>query len=313
MNQAFTCKIDEGANLQRIDNFLFKKLKNVPKSRIYSMIRKGEVRINSRRINSTYKLQLGDMVRIPPVWSENLTSKGSPSYESIHLLKNNILYENDKIFIINKPSGIASHGGSGISFGVIEILRAAYPKLKELELVHRLDRDTSGCMIIAKKRSALRVLHELIRNNQIRKRYLVLVRGKWDGGKRLVEVPLNKNILSGGERIVKVCANGKDSKTLFIPKKIFANASLLEVEIYTGRMHQIRVASAHIGFPVAGDEKYGDKNFNQDMKELGLKRLFLHAWQVGFCLADNAPIKISCDLDEKLNSVLEKLGNNILS
>jgi 23S rRNA pseudouridine955/2504/2580 synthase len=269
---------------QRIDNFLFNQLKNIPKSRIYKMLRHGEVRINKHRVKPLYKLQPSDIIRIPPYWAdpEEDHAKPKPAYNLTNLLLNNIIFENERIIVLNKPINIASHGGSGINFGVIETLRAARPDLKNLQLVHRLDRDTSGCIILAKKRSALRELHELIRNGKIYKKYILLVRGKWKDGKRIVSESLLKNHLSSGERIVVVNKTGKEAITIFRPIKIDNDISLIEAELKTGRTHQIRVHAAHIGYPIVGDDKYGDKEFNRKMKLLGLKRLFLHAQEISF-------------------------------
>ena len=209
--------IDADAAGQRIDNFLFNKLKDVPKSRIYRMLRSGEVRVNKGRVGPSYKLQPNDLIRVPPFWSKVSEEKSKPGSNLINLLLDSIIFEDDKILVVNKPTGIASHGGSGINFGVIEILRAARPDIRDLELVHRLDRDTSGCIILAKKRSALRQLHELIRSGGIFKKYLLLVRGQWEweNRERIVDAPLLKNQLSSGERIVTVTQAGKASVTIF--------------------------------------------------------------------------------------------------
>jgi len=299
--------IDEDSAGQRIDNFLFNKLKNIPKSRIYRMLRHGEVRVNKGRIGPSYKIQLNDFIRVPPFWSEAEATRGKPGSNLIKLLLDSVIFEDDKILVINKPSGIASHGGSGINFGVIEILRAARPDLKDLELVHRLDRDTSGCIILAKKRSALRQLHALIRSGEIFKKYILLVRGQWKNGERIVDAPLLKNQLSSGERIVTVKQAGKESVTIFRPIKVGAEKSLLEAELKTGRTHQIRVHAAHIGYPIAGDEKYGDKAFNNEMKKLGLKRLFLHAKEMRFVWADGAKVNLVATLDPELNKIIQRM------
>ncbi len=299
--------IDEDSAGQRIDNFLFNKLKNIPKSRIYRMLRHGEVRVNKGRIGPSYKLQSNDSIRVPPFWSEAETPRGKPGSNLVKLLLDSIVFEDDKILVINKPTGIASHGGSGINFGVIEILRAARPDLKDLELVHRLDRDTSGCIVLAKKRSALRRLHELIRGGEIFKKYILLVRGQWKNGERIVDAPLLKNQLSSGERIVTVKQEGKESVTIFRPIKVSTDMSLLEAELKTGRTHQIRVHAAHIGYPIAGDEKYGDKAFNNEMKKLGLKRLFLHAKEIRFVWADGTKVNLVANLDLQLSEIIQRL------
>jgi len=299
--------IDDDFAGQRLDNFLFNKLKNVPKTRIYKMLRKGEVRVNKKRIPPNYRLQANDQIRIPPHWYTSKVLSNAPSKSSITSLETRILYEDDGMIVLNKPAKMAVHGGSGINFGVIETMRSARPEQKTLELVHRLDRDTSGCLLLAKKRSRLRILHELMRAGKINKRYLVLVKGKWVGGKKNVALSLIKNQLSSGERMVKVNNEGKEALTSFIPRKIYQDASLLEATIHTGRTHQIRVHAAAIGFPVAGDEKYGDKTFNQLLKQYGLHRLFLHAESLSFMLPDGKKIAITAKLDDELEQVLQKL------
>ncbi len=285
---------------QRIDNFLLKELKGVPKSHIYRILRTGQVRINKRRVKPDYRLQIGDQIRIPPLrMAEKLSKK--PKAELIELLCNRIVYEDENLLIINKPAGIASHGGSGINFGVIEVLRAIYPKL---ELVHRLDRETSGCMILAKKRSILKELHELLRENKIKKTYLALVRGRWKNGKCIVEAPLLKNQLKSGERIVRVSEKGKSAKTEFRLKRNFSNAALIEAILHTGRTHQIRVHAAYINHPIAGDDKYGDKEFNKILRKKGIKRLCLHAYALKFNLpSTKKTINIKVDLDEELSTI----------
>lgn len=290
---------------QRIDNFLLSKLKNIPKSRIYKMLRSGEVRVNKKRCKPDYKIQPNDQIRLPPLWQE-LQPKLTPSKTSMDFLNKRILYEDNKIIVLSKPSGMASHGGSGISFGVIETLRSSRPN-ETLELVHRLDRGTSGCLIIAKKHTALRQLHTQIRDGKITKKYLLLVRGKWKNGTQTVNLPLLKNELKGGERIVKVSVEGKISKTKFTPQKIFADTTLLEAELFSGKTHQIRVHAAHLGYPIAGDDKYGDYDFNKKMKQKGLKRLFLHASEVKFKLGIGDTIHIKAPMDDELAVVLEKL------
>ncbi len=289
---------------QRVDNFLFKHLKGVPKSHIYRIIRTGQVRVNKKRIKPDYRLQTNDQIRIPPLRlaSKTLTH---PKPELVKLLQSRIIYEDNNLLIINKPAGIAAHGGTGINFGVIEILREIYPRL---ELAHRLDRETSGCIILAKKRSTLKELHTLLRNNQIIKTYLALLRGSWKGSKRIVEIPLLKNILKSGERMVCVSSKGRAAVTEFRPKQKFSDTALMEIILHTGRTHQIRVHAAYIGHPVAGDEKYGDKGFNKIMRHKGLKRLFLHAYEIKFCLPSySKTINIKAELDEDLLRFLNAL------
>lgn len=300
--------VDENSFDRRIDNFLFNKIKNVPKSRIYRMLRKGDVRVNKKRVSPSYKLQLGDLIKIPPFWSEEPQGvKKTPQNNLIKLLLSRIIFEDDRILVVNKPHGIASHGGSGINFGVIEILRFARPDLKKLELVHRLDRDTSGCVVLAKKNSSLRELHQLIREGKVFKKYILLVRGQWKNGERIVNAPLLKNQLHSGERLVKIDQRGKESITIFRPIKISEKMSLLEAELRTGRTHQIRVHITSIGYPIAGDEKYGDKKFNTEIKSIGLKRSFLHAMEVRFVWLDGTKVNLVANLDQELEQVLKKL------
>jgi 23S rRNA pseudouridine955/2504/2580 synthase len=307
INKANHLTVDEDSAGQRIDNFLFNKLKNIPKSRVYRMLRQGDVRVNKKRISASYKTQPNDLIRIPPFWSENQPIKNKPADSLIKLLLDAIIFEDNKILVINKPSGIAAHGGSGINFGVIETLREARPDIKNLELVHRLDRDTSGCIILAKKKSALRELHKLIRDGEVLKKYILMVRGQWKNGERIVDVPLLKNQLSSGERIVTVTQEGKESVTIFRPIKVSAQMSLIEAELKTGRTHQIRVHATHIGYPIAGDEKYGDKEFNQEMKLLGLKRLFLHAKEMRFTWSDGTKVNLVAALDPQLKEIIQKI------
>ena len=302
-------QIDTQHEGQRIDNFLTAYLKGVPKSFIYRILRKGEVRVNKSRAKPTYRLQEGDMLRIPPLRRAEAAEAPVPGKKLVALLNQCILYEDEGILILNKPAGIAVHGGSGLSFGVIEILRAMRPQAPFLELVHRLDRDTSGCLIIAKKGSALRHLHKLLREDGMTKRYLALLRGAWHGGERRVTAPLRKNVLQSGERIVKVEADGKRSQTLFIPLRRWPAATLVEVVPFTGRTHQIRVHAAFLKQPIAGDEKYGDADFNRAMQEKGLRRLFLHAANLSFTSASGQHIEASAPLEPDLQNLVDALGD----
>jgi len=292
---------------QRIDNFLLRHLKGVPRSLVYRILRRGEVRVNKGRIKPEYRVQAGDQVRIPPVRTgQPLPGPGGGPGSR---LEDRILYEDERLLVVDKPAGMAVHGGSGLSFGVIEALRAARPEARFLELVHRLDRETSGCLLIAKRRSELRMLHELLRSGGVDKRYLVLVRGRWSRGETLVEAPLLKNQLRSGERIVTVDAAGKAADSRFRPLEIHREASLVEVELGTGRTHQIRVHGAHIGHPLAGDEKYGDAEFNRRMRDLGLRRLFLHAHSVGFVDPESGrEVHVSAPLPGELRAVLDRLA-----
>ena len=301
---------------QRIDNYLMRELNGVPKSMVYRIIRKGEVRVNKGRIKPEYRIQEGDVVRIPPVRQAEKKAAGKAPESLLRTIESCILFEDKRILILNKPSGLAVHGGSGLSFGLIEALRELRPKDKELELVHRLDRDTSGCLIIAKKRSALRRLHEQLREGTMDKRYLTLLKGKWKGTSRWVDAPLLKNIVRSGERLVFVDEKGKQARTQFLPYSVGTDASLMSVKLDTGRTHQIRVHAQHIGFPIAGDNKYGDDDFNRQLKSKGLKRLFLHAASLKFHLPDpesgeNIPISVEAPLDSDLIKVLSNLNIDI--
>ena len=300
-------EIDGDTEGQRIDNYLLSKLKGAPKSLIYRILRRGEVRVNKGRIKPSYRLQAGDLVRIPPLRLGE-EKKVSPNEKFLSIISENILYEDKRLLIINKPSGLAVHGGSGLSFGLIEALRALRPDAPFLELAHRLDRETSGCLLIAKKRSALRAVHELLRHNQVDKRYLALLKGEWTGGERNIEAPLRKNTLKSGERIVRVASDGKPALSRFIPLVVRAEASLMEVKLETGRTHQIRVHAAFAGHPIAGDEKYGDAEFNTTMKQYGLRRLFLHARGLRFVMPDDGQrVNVQAPLTDELKTVLGNL------
>jgi 23S rRNA pseudouridine955/2504/2580 synthase len=291
---------------QRIDNFLHTKLKGVPKSHIYRILRKGEVRVNKGRIAANYRLQADDIIRIPPIrCSQN--EYIAPQDKFLAQLQAAIVHQDKQLLVINKPSGIAVHGGSGVSYGIIEGLRALYPHETQLELVHRLDRDTSGCLLVAKKRAMLHQLHDLLRDNAMIKHYVALVSGKWEHDYKQVEVPLRKNVLRSGERLVQVDRiNGKPACTKFRLIEQFSYSSLLEAELITGRTHQIRVHCAHVKHPIAGDEKYGFDEFNKIMKNNGLQRLFLHAQRVEINLPDYK-LHIQADLPPDLSQILRQL------
>jgi 23S rRNA pseudouridine955/2504/2580 synthase len=292
---------------QRIDNFLLRQLKGAPRSLIYRILRRGEVRVNKGRIKPEYRVRTGDQVRVPPVRLGE-PAPGPDGSGAASRLAGRIIYEDDRLLVIDKPAGMAVHGGSGLSYGVIEALRASRPEAKFLELVHRLDRETSGCLLIAKRRSELRMLHDLLRTGAVDKHYLALVRGRWPLGDKRIEAPLLKNQLRSGERIVTVDAEGKAADSRFRPVELHAEASLMEVELGTGRTHQIRVHAAHVGHPLACDEKYGDPDFNRRMRELGLKRLFLHAHSIGFADPESGrEVHVSAPLPEDLRAVLDRL------
>lgn len=301
--------ISEDESGQRIDNYLLAKLKGVPKSLIYRIVRKGEVRVNKGRVKPEYKLQMGDVVRVPPV---RTTEKNhipiSKNLNKVADLEHQILFEDDCLIVLNKPSGIAVHGGSGLNFGVIEALRTLRSEAHFLELVHRLDRDTSGILLIAKKRSALRNLHEQLRLKTVQKDYLALVRGQWQSHVKIVKAPLLKNELSGGERIVRVNEQGKPSETRFTIEERYPNATLVKASPVTGRTHQIRVHTQYVGHPIALDDKYGDKDFDEKMRMLGLNRLFLHAFSIRFDHPKtNETLRLNAPLDEKMKAILKKL------
>lgn len=294
---------------QRIDNYLITLLKGVPKSRIYRILRKGEVRVNKGRIKPVYRLKADDVVRVPPVRMEEKPAAIRPPDAQIERLENAIIFEDKGLIVINKPAGLAVHGGSGLSFGVIELLRASRPTAPYLELVHRLDRDTSGCLMIAKKRSYLRHLHDQLRTDKkIRKHYRALLCGHWDKGKHHENAPLLKVTHSTGDRMVRVDENGKQSHTLFKSITTHKQASYMEIELFTGRTHQIRVHAAHCGHPVAGDDKYGNKDCNKELKKVGLKRLFLHAYRLEFeHPGSGQEIDITAPISDELSLVLDKL------
>ncbi|MCB4227577.1 23S rRNA pseudouridine(955/2504/2580) synthase RluC [Mannheimia haemolytica] len=308
--QFFTISEDEAG--QRLDNFLLAKLKGVPKSLIYRIVRKGEVRVNKGRIKPEYKLQPDDLVRVPPVRvAEKNEAPISTKLNKVAELESQILYEDDSMLVINKPSGIAVHGGSGLSFGVIEALRALRPQARFLELVHRIDRDTSGILLVAKKRSALRSLHEQLREKVVQKDYLALVRGQWQAHTKVIKAPLLKNELASGERIVRVSEEGKPSETRFSIEERYANATLVKASPITGRTHQIRVHTQYAGHPIALDDKYGDAEFDSKMKEVGLQRLFLHAHAIRFEHPKTGEeMGITAPLDKTLKGVLAKLRAN---
>ncbi|EOV8086899.1 23S rRNA pseudouridine(955/2504/2580) synthase RluC [Providencia huaxiensis] len=308
-NQVQFIDISDDEAGQRIDNFLLAKLKGVPKSMIYRIIRKGEVRVNKGRTKPEYKLAEGDQVRVPPVRvAEREAAPVSAKLDKVAALANCILFEDDVLLVLNKPSGTAVHGGSGLSFGVIEGLRALRPEARFLELVHRLDRDTSGILLVAKKRSALRALHEQLRLKQMQKDYLALVRGNWQSHMKVVQAPLLKNILQSGERVVKVSSEGKPSETRFKVEERFDNATLVKASPVTGRTHQIRVHTLYAGHPIAFDDRYGDKQFDSQLKGTGLNRLFLHASALKFTHPKTGEeMRLNAPLDNQLNHCLKIL------
>jgi 23S rRNA pseudouridine955/2504/2580 synthase len=293
---------------QRVDNFLLTQLKGVPRSLVYRLLRRGEVRVNKGRVKPHHRLQTGDQVRIPPLRQAVPAARGAPPAALTDRLAERILYEDDRLLVLDKPAGVAVHGGSGIAHGVIESLRALREGA-ELELVHRLDRDTSGCLIIAKRRSALRFLHAELRADRVQKRYQALLLGPLAGRVQRVDLPLAKNQLQGGERMVQVDhADGKAALTVFRRAAAYAGVTLVDVELHTGRTHQIRVHAASIGAPVAGDDKYGRPEDRALLRELGVKRLCLHAAALTFRPREDAALlSVHAPLPEALSAVIHRL------
>jgi len=301
--------IDEHHAGQRIDNFLISRLKGLPRTRIYRILRRGEVRVNKGRIRQHYRLKPGDVVRIPPLRMTQTQARRAASPSLQTLVAHSILFEDDGLIVLDKPSGVAVHGGSGRSHGVIEALRAARGAHQYLELVHRLDRETSGCLMVAKRRPVLTGLHRAFRERAVHKRYLVLVKGRWSGGPREVDAGLTRSVLRSGERVVGVDAHGRRGRTRFIPVSVGPVASLLEALPHTGRTHQIRVHAASLGHPVAGDSKYGERVFNQRLRRQGLRRLFLHAAGLAFeNPGTGTRLRVEAPLPAELAVTLAELG-----
>ena len=298
---------------QRIDNFLMRHFKTVPRSRIYRLLRKGEVRVNRKRIDAEYRIAAGDEVRLPPVRIESGDAQAQsgparPSTSLVELLERAVIFQDKHVLVLDKPAGVAVHGGSGMSFGVIEALRASRPR-EALELVHRLDRDTSGCLLVARDRPTLTALHALIRNGGMHKTYLALVSGSWQLGTKRIDAPLATDNRQHGERHVKVATAGKDSVSIFKPVQFFGPlATLMEVDIPTGRTHQIRVHASFAGHPLLGDDKYGDRERNAEIKQHGLRRAFLHAQSVAFeWPGSGMPFHVSAPLPPELSTVLDSI------
>jgi 23S rRNA pseudouridine955/2504/2580 synthase len=299
---------DESAG-QRLDNFLAKTLKGVPRSHIYRLLRGGEVRVNSRRADAAYKLEEGDRLRIPPVRVGEKTSAPGIRPEQVRGIEQAILYRDEVLLALDKPTGLAVHGGSGISLGVIEQLRQVFPHQPFMELVHRLDKETSGILLVALKRSALTRLHHSLREGKVGKRYLALVAGDWKEKQRHVRLPLHKFVNREGERRVLVSDEGKAAHTIFRLLRTAGGFSLLDAELRTGRTHQIRVHLAHLGYPILGDEKYGDFALNRSLKSRGLRRMFLHAAHLAFDHpASGAAMELDAPLPSDLKAFLDNLG-----
>ena len=302
--------VDERGEGQRIDNFLLRELKGIPRTLVYRLLRRGEVRVNKGRAKAGRRLVAGDVVRIPPLRQAQRAEPGKPSDNLIRKIEKSVLYEDNLILILNKESGLAVHGGSGLSFGAIELLRASRPQERSLELAHRLDRDTSGCLMLARRRSALRALQSLQREGKVQKRYLALLHGRWEASRASVKVPLKKNTLRSGERIVEVSKEGKPAHTEFRVVRRFEKATLVEATLKSGRTHQIRVHAAHLDTPILGDRKYGDEAANRDFRKLGLKRLFLHAASLRFPWPDrDEPYRFVAPLPPELEQLLERLND----
>ena len=300
-------EVDAEAAGQRLDNYLTKRLKGVPKSHIYRILRSGEVRINSRRVGPDYRMQEGDRLRLPPLRTARRSPVSAPAPGS--RLKAPVIYEDDLLLVIDKPAGVAVHGGSGISRGVIEQLRLERPESRFLELVHRLDRDTSGVLLLAKRRSALTALHRQLREGQVEKQYAVLVKGDWRDEQRSVKLPLHKYVLASGERRVSVDRDGISAHTVFRLESRGSGYSLLEAELKTGRTHQIRVHLAHLGYPIAGDDKYGEFALNRQLVREGLKRMFLHASKTVIAHPQSgATLTLRAPLPAELRNFLVALG-----
>jgi 23S rRNA pseudouridine955/2504/2580 synthase len=293
---------------QRLDKVLSRLLPGVPRTRIFRLIRRGEVRLNGRRASPELRLKTGDSVRLPPVREAAPDAPRRVPASLLQSIERSVIHEDDQLLVLDKPSGVAVHGGSGLAFGVIEALRASRPE-QTLELAHRLDRDTSGVLLIAKRAAALRELHALLRDGEVQKSYLVLVAGRWQLGHKNIDAPLRTDLRVGGERTVKVDAQGKEALTEFkLIQHYGARASLLEAILHTGRTHQIRVHAAYCDHPVAGDEKYGDATFNEMLQPLGLKRMFLHAHSVSFPWSrGNGELSFSAPLPSALSAVLDAL------
>ncbi len=301
--------VDENAAQQRVDNFLLARLKGVPKSHVYQLLSSGQVRVNKKRVDPSYRLQPEDVVRIPPVRVAAKAPAARTRVRENTLLQPRILYQDDCLIAIDKPAGLAVHGGSGVSLGAIELLRREFPQQKFLELVHRLDRDTSGILLFAKKRAALLGMHEMLRRtagrDEIEKHYLALVNGIWKNARQHVKARLQKYHTAGGERRVSVDQDGQEAHSVFSLVRAYSAASLLDAQIKTGRTHQIRVHLAHLGFPIVGDDKYGDFALNKQWQSRGLKRMFLHAHRLAFeHPISGERVEIECELSPELKRFL---------
>ena len=297
-------RIDAEEAGQRIDNYLRRMLPGVPKGRIYRILRKGEVRVNGGRVKAEYRLAEDDEVRIPPVTVRD--EPAPPSASAVEDIESRILYEDQRLLVVDKPSGVAVHGGSGVSHGVIERLRAARPACKDLSLAHRLDRETSGCLVLAKRRSALRRLHAMFREGQVEKNYFALVLGDWQHGEVVIDQPLLVTNRQGGERHVVVSPDGKPARTTVKLSRRFSQYCLVQCRPETGRTHQIRVHLACVGHPIAGDTRYGDEEANGQLARMGMKRLFLHAQSIAFPDDSGNDMLFTAPLPDALNEFMNQ-------
>lgn len=293
---------------QRLDNYLARHFKGVPRSRIYKMLRKGEVRVNRKRVKADYRVAEGDLVRLPPVHQPAPGQRPTIPRGVGEQIEAAIVYEDETLMVVDKPSGLAVHGGSGLAFGLIEALREQRPNQPFLELGHRLDRETSGCLVIAKTRPALNAFHQVLRDGGVEKHYLALLAGRWQGKGRRVDESLARSGRRGDERLVQVDEEGKASVSFFEPVTRYAHLTLVDVRIDTGRTHQIRVHAAHLGHPLAGDDKYGDFELNRELRKLGLKRLFLHSASLRFRMPDTGQLyDFNAPLPDELQRVLQRI------
>ena len=299
--------VNAGQAGQRLDNFLFARFRRLPRARIYRMLRKGEVRVNGGRARQSYRIQVGDELRLPPVrLPAGSAADVRIARRDLDAIADAVLHEDDNLLVLDKPAGLAVHAGSGVDYGVIEVLRQLRPDEEYLELAHRLDRGTSGCLLLARNRRTLMALHDLWRGGGVAKRYLTLVAGRWRGGVRQVDLPLARGGEAGQQRRTRVARAGKTASSRFEPLEYFDDATLMRVDIETGRTHQIRVHAAELGYPLLGDDRYGDFSLNRRWKKRGLKRMFLHARQLAFRL-DGRPLRFEAPLPKALASVLEGL------
>ncbi|HEX5360534.1 MAG TPA: 23S rRNA pseudouridine(955/2504/2580) synthase RluC [Fluviicoccus sp.] len=301
--------VKDGEEGQRIDNFLITALKGLPRTMVYRIVRKGEVRVNKGRIKADYRIQAGDVIRVPPMRLPEAPAVAAPSPHLAQFLRGRILHHQDGLIVVDKPAGLAVHGGSNLPFGLIEAMRVLFPEKEFLELVHRIDRDTSGLLMVAEKRSVLRELHEQLRQGRMRKTYVALLAGQLKGGQHKVTAPLFKTNLPNGERIVRVNnEEGKPSETVFRVIERFEHATLVEASPLTGRTHQIRVHAQFLGHPILGDEKYGNDDAGKAARAWGLNRLFLHARDLTLKMPDKPePLKFTCPLAPELQAVVEYL------